>query len=722
MTPNFKHLATGLILGLFGLLSISATTVPTFEGIDEIEHYRMMLTLADRHALPDPRERAASEYHQPPLYYVLGALVVSAVDKQDFATFDDSLNPHHGPLLTIPGNDNKNTRLHTAAEAFPYTQNGVSLAVHLLRLFSVACGVGTLLIAVRIFHELWPENETRQLLALSIVAFWPQFIYLSSVMSNDNLAILFATLVLWGLIRQLRQGLSLRQPIWLGVILGLGLLTKAYLLVLALPVGVAFGLDRRSWQYLPFTLGIVLALAGWWYVRNLLLLDSLTYTTQMFVVSGWSWNAEGSPEWGAGLRTLPNAYWNLWARFGHNALSVSPAIYRFFDTVSLAALIGLTGWFVHRAYNLKRTPPHSGMGRLALLIGLYGLVWLFALWGSASVAKIGAQGRYIFPAIVVWGMLIALGLDAWPLQRLKSGVHLGIAVGMAVVAIVCVYIYYLPAYQPRTVPSHIDHPLDYSVGNVAEIIGAKPKVTHAIPGEIVTITVYWKALRQTNVDLLSFLHSQGSDIIRRNSYPATGNLRSFDWHPGQTWAESYIIEIPADAEDQRVYPLVAGLYDPLTEQTLPALNIQGQKVQPIVGWIAIHSPLQVQDIEPAYRFGDAFGLTGTEVLVADSSVTICLNWLSLAPSGTDYQVFVHLVQDGQVLAQADGPPREGLYPTNFWIPGEVIADCHVLDVSGLTLETWWIEVGLYDLETGMRLPIIGSSGVYIVNEALRVNP
>lgn len=55
----------------------------------------------------------------------------------------------------------------------------------------------------------------------------------------------------------------------------------------------------------------------------------------------------------------------------------------------------------------------------------------------------------------------------------------------------------------------------------------------------------------------------------------------------------------------------------------------------------------------------------------------------------------------------DSQPLEGDYPTSFWDIGEVIEDEHILTVnedapSGLCR----LEVGMYELATGQRLPVL----------------
>ncbi len=73
----------------------------------------------------------------------------------------------------------------------------------------------------------------------------------------------------------------------------------------------------------------------------------------------------------------------------------------------------------------------------------------------------------------------------------------------------------------------------------------------------------------------------------------------------------------------------------------------------------------------------------------------------------DYTVFVHLLTpDGEFVAGQDGQPLEGLYPTSFWGEGETVVDGRSWFADVLPGE-YQLQVGLYLLETGQRLPVSG---------------
>ena len=75
----------------------------------------------------------------------------------------------------------------------------------------------------------------------------------------------------------------------------------------------------------------------------------------------------------------------------------------------------------------------------------------------------------------------------------------------------------------------------------------------------------------------------------------------------------------------------------------------------------------------------------------------------------DYTVFVHLLRaDGEFVAAFDAKPLGGLYPTSVWEPGELIADARELALD-VPPGDYLLQSGLYELESGARLPVTGAA-------------
>jgi Predicted membrane protein (DUF2142) len=703
----WHHLPLVALCGVFVALALSFSSGPIFEAPDEIEHYRYLRSLAQSGMLPDPGGQFRGQYHQAPLYYVLLAPLKAWLPDGDFALIDGRLNPYYPHLIAVPGNDNKALYLHSRAEQFPYTGSPTALAVHVLRLTSVALGLGTLLISAAIFALLWPDRPDRRLVATAVVACLPQFAYLSGSLNNDNLLFLLSTLSLYLVLRQRRDGPSVRLAVWLGVCLGAALLTKLNALFLVFPVGLAVLLDRRTWwPYAPLTLGVVAVVAGWWFVRNWALYGDPTLIRVLLS----TWQAEsirgGALAFDVGLSRLPYTYQTFWARFGQGAVAVAASVTQLFEALTLVTLLGASLGTI-RAWRRR-----SSAWQPAVIVAVYTLAWVASVVYYASTVWSGNQGRYLLPGVAGWGAVIAFGLESFTPRRWRAALSVASAVGLAGVAFVCAFSYFLPSYRVATPPASSARPLmvQYHAPDgepVANLIGLSPATPHGRPGQIITITLVWQAVRAAAASdggsLQTYLHSVGSDVIKRDSMPGTGLLLSTEWQAGETWAEHYQIALPADAEAQQTFALVAGLYDPAARRALTARR-DGRDAEPIIGRVAVSS--EPQALPTTYRLGEIMALATPQLSVEGRTLTVCLAFHSLAITPVDYSVFVHVLPEtpGEPPAQVDAQPRGGRYPTSVWQPGETVNDCLALTLPA-DRASRRVGIGLYDPLSNTRLPV-----------------
>ena len=85
-----------------------------------------------------------------------------------------------------------------------------------------------------------------------------------------------------------------------------------------------------------------------------------------------------------------------------------------------------------------------------------------------------------------------------------------------------------------------------------------------------------------------------------------------------------------------------------------------------------------------------------------------LYWQAQERLSTSYAAFAQMLGPaGRVRAQVDAVPQSGGYPTTWWLPGEVVADAHVLELPADAPEgvAYRLIAGWYDPETGVRLRV-----------------
>ena len=100
-------------------------------------------------------------------------------------------------------------------------------------------------------------------------------------------------------------------------------------------------------------------------------------------------------------------------------------------------------------------------------------------------------------------------------------------------------------------------------------------------------------------------------------------------------------------------------------------------------------------------------MTPTEVSAGDT-VRVTLAWRVQQDVNQAFTSFVHLGQLSQApLAQGDGQPLAGDYPTVYWDAGELISgDEYLLEIPQTLLPGRYpIHVGMYDPQTLQRLPL-----------------
>jgi 4-amino-4-deoxy-L-arabinose transferase-like glycosyltransferase len=423
-----------------------ATVVPPLEKLDEFIHWDYIRYLRREGHLPDQRDpyiqNFPAEFHQPPLYYVPGALLTAPIPFSDPPMTWDPIN-HFGfafILSSIP--DNANGTLHDPARlAFP--RQGDWLSLHVLRIYSVLISAAALVPAFWLAWAVFQDDATA-LGAVGWLAFRPSVLSLNSTVSNDSLMLLTGTVVLALCAWIIARGPTWRRAIWLGVALGLAALTKFTWPATALAVPIAFLLAlglREGWKQrlaqLAATGGIAALLVGWWFVRNLILYGDLT---------GISLGAQASrpdrptflpirsspPTWAEAGQGYWTTFRRYWAHFG--VVGMPPWVNAALVVLTVLLIVGLGVWII-RMYASRRgeiylAPTTSAAPtanrRAALFMLIVSLLYAFQSAAMFLVNQHGAQVRYIYAAFAALAVVMQIGLIGLiDLLGLIRGKHTG---------------------------------------------------------------------------------------------------------------------------------------------------------------------------------------------------------------------------------------------------------------------------------------------------------
>ncbi|MFZ0180227.1 MAG: glycosyltransferase family 39 protein [Candidatus Dormiibacterota bacterium] len=214
----------GTVIAVFAGFAVAYTRItPVGASPDELSHLHYVNGIADHLRLPPAGE---PERQQPPLYYLLGAIVAR-----------------------LSGDDPR-----------------------LIRLVSVVLGVLTILTVYAVARRLFPLRPALAVGAAALVALLPEAQYLAGAINDDNLAWLAgALLVLAGVVVVQSEVVTPRLALGAGLAIALAVLAKETVWILALLllvlVVVRCGRQLRA-LHAAALLVPTIVLAGWWFVRN----------------------------------------------------------------------------------------------------------------------------------------------------------------------------------------------------------------------------------------------------------------------------------------------------------------------------------------------------------------------------------------------------------------------------------------------------------------------
>jgi len=569
------NLALVVILALFVILATAySVIVPLGEAPDEVPHFTYIRYLAEHHRLPVGAEE--HEGFQPPLYYLIGAASTFWIDTSDYAirangdySFTDDLPPF-------------NLLLHTTQESFPY--HGWALAWHLLRLLSVAMGATTVWATYWIAREIFPKDKYIAVGAAAFNAFLPQFLFISGVINNDNLAACLSALMLLVTVKILRGARGYRHFLFLGTLTALGVMAKASLInfyaIILLVIGIVLWQEGRGLKLslrrglalavvclLPF-----LALAAWWFVRNQLL-----YRDPL----GWGLVLAANALREAPL-TLGDIQWLIWGLYRSFwyrwiGIELELVLYALLAIPCLLALAGLLTLFWRR----ERLSPHSPL--ILSVLGVYFILVSGSLIPWTATVQGTDQARLLYPALPAIVLFMFLG---WAqLVPRRWGDHLAYALGgaMLLFAVVAPLRYTMPTYAPPPVLTRedladVENRVDINFGDQIKLLGYELNGQEWHPGDDLLVTMYWEALENLHQDywlLMRLVHRRGYDLIFKDGCPSAGRYTTDHWRKGDVIPSVHRLRIPDDAADHN-YRLTLSMHPFGSEEWLPVLNEQGQ--------------------------------------------------------------------------------------------------------------------------------------------------
>ncbi len=736
------RLSLGLIL--LGYLAITlgySIYNPLFESPDEQWHFFTADYIATNGRLPivEPAtsDWLGQEAAQPPLYYLLGALIIAPIDTAG-ATDSLWLNPYAW-IGNADALANVNRMVHTPGEAWPW--KGYALAAHLLRVFSTLLGLGTLLAIYGSGRLLWPDDPVKPLLATGLVAFLPQFNFIHASVTNDALITFLAAAALWQLIslwqRPETDRLWLRL-LGLGFTVGLAALSKnAGIVLLVYSLGFLLVLAIRTGRLRLIGQAVVgvavpaVLIAGWLWWRNLSLYGDFTAANQFIAIAG----GDRGYTLVQVLGETPGLLLSLVGVFGWFNLQPPTWVYGAWVGLGLLAVGGaISCWWQRRSADElpAATPGAEGfLTRLANAPWMLPLLlagWVLAVYAGLVTFMLqteAAQGRLLFPAILplalamAWGLVGSGDCAAHGLQGTVRRIWSAPVLIALTTTLYCLLFVVRPTYAAPPVVAGVPEsalpvlPELRDRGHGLTLLAAEMDTESAEPGDIVWLTLYWQANNPPPLPtqpipeesglapeaVLEVFGQDGERIANLHSYHGRGLYPASLWPAGVIIADRFALRLDEDTQT----PVLGRVFARLAEGT-PGIEVATLKVVPprrpaapdtTVATVGDHIAIASVTLTP-------------EVARPGDILTITVQWyVPLGQPEQDYTTLIHLGQpDEPPLVTGDSPPLGGTYPTGAWANGETINDRYTLTLpTDLPAGRYPVWIGLYDAATGERLPV-----------------
>jgi 4-amino-4-deoxy-L-arabinose transferase-like glycosyltransferase len=554
-------------------LSYSAI-VPIWEASDEDSHFAYARYLVARGGLlrpGDPEADAIAEKFQPPLYYL--ALVPALAPFDLGAAFKP---PERNPYL-FQGDGGFNYAVHP--DELASSAQSLARAVSAARALSVLLSSASLLPVYLAARRIWPAERGVAWAAACLFGFWPQFLFVGSMVTNDGMVTALSAAVFFVSVQVAIDGPRLGTILAEGLALGAALLTKlnAAGLIPLVAMAVLIGLTRRTgrqprrWM-LALLVGTVGAVLAWIGSQPFVTTQLLRQQTVMDLLAHSKLGPSGvMPSFllsaiGFSLKTFV-------ASFGWGNLEPNPALYWIWGMVADLALIGLVVALVDRA---RATPLTT------LLLAALPIVGLAALALALDVAQQAhLPGRYLLPSLPGVAVASVAGWRALAPRAWRGRIWQAICLVVILVGWSIPFVTLAPAYaKPQPLPSHstIDHPLALVFGGAVELIGFQ-NPRPVLSGEAIRVTLCWEAARTMLENYpvqLELVGPDGQPVARLETWPGRGNYPTSLWRSAAPFCDVYAIPMRGYQSLPEPFSIRVGILDGVGGNKLPVETPGGQ--------------------------------------------------------------------------------------------------------------------------------------------------
>ena len=443
---------------------------PLWEGFDEHSHFACIQLMSVEGRLPvAARDRISQEIYSSlklaPLPWQPGGFGIglthddywklSEAERNERETRLRALDPSLGwtQIAADPRNpflylyEAQHPPLYPALCLIPYrlaSRLNLIDRVFVIRAFSVLLVSAVIPLAFFVLRRFL--EDVQALLVVWIMAFLPGLMFDVVRVGNDSLAVLLFTLLV---LLCIRGGTSSMQALMVGLVLGLGLLTKISLLTAVIPVGVALLLPLGSNRTLGTRLGDfglaalgAVAISTWWYLLNYFTTGNWTGLYFNAAIHDWSVKqAALSVDWPNAFKAILCSH--VW--FGNwSFLKLRGWMYQL---AMIAFMVGIVGAVIRLARDFRRSEPNRYPFLVAVLF--YAFFWLglgyYMLLTYVATGVSATGGWYLNISIACELLVLFAGLTLLS-NPLATRVVGGVALGATMIDLYGVFFLLIPYY------------------------------------------------------------------------------------------------------------------------------------------------------------------------------------------------------------------------------------------------------------------------------------
>lgn len=238
------------------------------------------------------------------------------------------------------------------------------------------------------------------------------------------------------------------------------------------------------------------------------------------------------------------------------------------------------------------------------------------------------------------------------------------------------------------------------------------------PGGTLSLALWWQATDAPMVDYevqLQVLDRDGNLLGEFKGPPVNGTYPTSQWMEGEVVRDFYDLRLNPEALTGQVYILLR-ILDTTSGTLVGEMQLATLTLQPGRPHLwerpRVELPLEA-------KYGDSILLLGYNLpsnrVKPGGSLSLTLYWQALGQPAQNYTVFTHLLdRSSKIWGQLDTPPLEGHAPTSEWLTGEYLIDPYLIPLDpNAPPGEHWLEFGLYDPQSGERLPIFSTSGEFL---------